>query len=212
MTNSFRPALMASFLSAWRSLANVADGSHLPVGDRLHACIRLQERMEINAGGWRLYDRKATRGKWGGLSATLVVVGSIQSPHSSALMTYDGNDEQNRLLDQSPGELCRRDNWSSLQSVLSENAVVAKHGLAKGGRKEDVGSRYFQHRYQCSNDGTAMQETDTLSSSIDKSAALVPLAKRVAAALRRNWRGAQAGILAVDMLNALGNGVKEVRS
>ena len=136
MTNSFRPALMASFLSAWRSLANVADGSHLPVGDRLHACIRLQERMEINAGGWRLYDRKATRGKWGGLSATLVVVGSIQSPHSSALMTYDGNDEQNRLLDQSLGELCRRDNWSSLQSVLSEKAVVAKHGLAKGvGRK-----------------------------------------------------------------------------
>ena len=57
-----------------------------------------------------------------------------------------------------------------------------------------------------------MQETDTLSSSIDKSAALVPLAKRVAAALRRNWRGAQVGILAVDMLNALGNGVKEVRS
>ena len=47
-------------------------------------------------------------------------------------MTYDGNDEQNRLLDQSLGELCRRDNWSSLQSVLSENAVVAKHGLAKG--------------------------------------------------------------------------------
>ena len=91
MTNSFRPALMASFLSAWRSLANVADGLHLPVGDRLHACIGLQERMEVNAGG--LYDRKATRGKWGGLSATLMVVGSIQSPHSSALMTYDGNDE-----------------------------------------------------------------------------------------------------------------------
>ena len=210
MTNSFRPALMASFLSAWRSLANVADGLHLPVGDRLHACIRLQERMEVNAGG--LYDRKATRGKWGGLSATLVVVGSIQSPHSSALMTYDDNDEQNRLLDQSLGELCRRDNWSSLQSVLSENAVVAKHGLAKGGRKEDVGSRYFQHRYRCSTDGTATQSTDTLSNSIDKSATLVPLAKRVASAIRRNWRGAQAGILAVDMLNALGNGVKEVRS
>ena len=48
-----------------------------------------QERMEVNAGGWRLYDRKATRGKWGGLLATLVVAGSIQSPHSSALMTYD---------------------------------------------------------------------------------------------------------------------------
>ena len=166
--------------------------------------------MEINAGG--LYDRKATRGKWGGLSATLVVVGSIQSPHSSALMTYDGNDEQNRLLDQSLGELCRRDNWSSLQSVLSENAVVAKHGLAKGGRKEDVGSRYFQHRYQCSTDGTAMQSPDTVSSNIDKSAALVPLAKRVAAAIRRNWCGAQAVILTVDMLNALGNGVKEVGS
>ena len=152
------------------------------------------------------------QGKWGELSATLVVAGSSQSPHSSALMTYDGNDEQNRLLDQSLGELCRRDKWSSLQSVLSENAVVAKHGLVKGGRKEDVGSRYFQHRYQCSNDGTAMQFTDTLSSSIDKSAALVPLAKRVAAALRRNWRGAQAEILTVDMLDALGNGVKEVRS
>ena len=140
MTNSIRPALMASFLSAWRSLANVA--VYLPVGDRLHACIRLQERMEINAGGWRLYDRKATRGKWGGLSATLVVAGSIQSPHSSALMTYDGNDEQNRLLYQSPGELCRRGNWSSLQSVLSEKAVVAKHGLVKGGRKEDVVGSY----------------------------------------------------------------------
>ena len=138
MTNSIRPALMASFLCAWRSLANVADGLYLPVGDRLHACIRLQERMEINAGGWRLYDRKATRGKWGGLSATLVVAGSIQSPHSSALMTYDGNDEQNRLH-QSLGELCRRcERWSSLQSVLSEKAVVAKHGLVKGGRKEDV--------------------------------------------------------------------------
>ena len=121
-------------------------------------------------------------------------------------------DLQNVLLDQSPGELCRRDKWSSLQSALSENAVVAKHGLVKGGRKEDVGSRYFQHRYRCSNDGTAMQPTDTLSSSIDKSAALAPLANRVAAALRRNWRGAQAGILVVDMLNALGNGVKEVRS
>ena len=72
------------------------------------------------------------QGKWGGLSATLVVVGSIQSPHSSALMTYDGNDEQNRLLDQSLGELCRCDKWPSLQSVLSENAVVAKHGLVKG--------------------------------------------------------------------------------
>ena len=58
-----------------------------------------------------------------------------------------------------------------------------------------------------------MQSTDTLSSSIDKSAALVPLAKRVAAALRRSWRSsAQAVILTVDMLNALGNGVKEVRS
>ena len=79
-------------------------------------------------------------------------------------------------------------------------------------RKEDVGSRYFQHRYQCSNDGTAMQFTDTLSGSIDKSAALVPLAKRVAAATRRNWGSVQAGILTVDMLNALGNGVKEVRS
>ena len=138
MTNSFRPALMASFLCAWRSLANVADGLYLPVGDRLHACIRLQERMEINAGGWRLYDRKATRGKWGGLSATLVVVGSSQSPHSSALMTYDDNEEQTRLH-QSLGELCRRcERWSSLQSVLSEKAVVAKHGLVKGGRKEDV--------------------------------------------------------------------------
>ena len=78
------------------------------------------------------------QGKWGGLSATLVVVGSIQSPHSSALMTYDGNDEQNKLLDQSPGELCRRDNWSSLQSVLSENAVIAKHGLAKGRKMSAV--------------------------------------------------------------------------
>ena len=210
MTNSIRPALMASFLTAWRSLANVVGGLYLPVSDRLHACIRLQERMEINAGG--LYDRKATRGKWGELSATLVVADSSQSPHSSALMTYDGNDEQNRLLDQSLGELCRRDNWSSLQSVLSDNAVVAKHGLVKGGRKEDVGSRYFQQCYQCSNDGTAMQSTDTVSSSIDKSAALVPLAKRVAAALRRSWRGAQAVILTVDMLDALGNGVKEVGS
>ena len=164
---------------------------------------------------WRLTQVVCTigrQGKWGGLSATLVVVGSIQSPHSSALMTYDDNDEQNRLFDQSPGELCRLDKWSSLQSVLSENAVVAKRGLVKGGRKEDVGSRYFQHRYQCSNDSTAMQFTDTLNSSIDKSAALVPLAKRVAAALGRNWRSAQAGILTVDMLNALGNGVKEVRS
>ena len=89
MTNSFRPALMASLSIAWRSLANVADGLYLPVGDRLHTCIRLQERMEINAGGWRLYDRKATRGKWGELSAALVVAGSSQSPHSSALMTYD---------------------------------------------------------------------------------------------------------------------------
>ena len=138
MTNSFRPALMASFLCAWRSLANVADGLYLPVGDRLHTCIRLQERMEVNAGGWRLYDRKATRGKWGGLLATLVVAGSIQSPHSSALMTYDGNDEQNRLLDQSLGELCRRDKWSSLQSVLSDNAVVAKHGLVKGRKMSEV--------------------------------------------------------------------------
>ena len=57
-----------------------------------------------------------------------------------------------------------------------------------------------------------MQFTDTLSSSIDKSATLVPLAKRVAAAIRRNWRSAQAGILTVDMLDALGNGVKEIRS
>ena len=97
MTNSFRPALMASFLRAWRSLANVADGLYLLVGDRLHACIRLQERMEINVGGWRLYDRKATRGKWGELSATLVVAGSSQSPHSSALMTYDDNEEQTGL-------------------------------------------------------------------------------------------------------------------
>ena len=63
--------------------------------------------MEINAGGWRLYDRKATRGKWGELSATLVVAGSSQSPHSSALMTYDDNEEQTRLH-QSLGELCRR--------------------------------------------------------------------------------------------------------
>ena len=55
-----------------------------------------------------------------------------------------------------------------------------------------------------------MQFTDTLSSSIDKSAALVPLAKRVAAALRQSWRGAQAGILTADMLNALGNGVREL--
>ena len=138
MTNSIRPALMASFLCAWRSLANVADGLYLPVSDRLHACIRLRERMEINAGGWRLYDRKATRGKWGELSATLVVAGSSQSPHSSALMTYDDNEEQTRLH-QSLGELCRRcERWSSLQSVLSEKAVVAKHGLVKGGRKEDV--------------------------------------------------------------------------
>ena len=89
MTNSIRPALMASLSIAWRSLANVVGGLYLPVGDRLHACIRLQERMEINAGGWRLYDRKATRGKWGELSAALVVAGSSQSPHSSALMTYD---------------------------------------------------------------------------------------------------------------------------
>ena len=45
-------------------------------------------------------------------------------------------DLQNVLRDQSIGELCRRGNWSSLQSVLSENAVVAKHGLVKGvGRK-----------------------------------------------------------------------------
>ena len=57
-----------------------------------------------------------------------------------------------------------------------------------------------------------MQFTDTLSSSIDKSATLVPLAKRVAAALRRSWRRAQAGILMADVLGALGNGVKEVRS
>ena len=121
-------------------------------------------------------------------------------------------DMQNVLRDQSIGELCRRGNWSSLQSVLSENAVVAKHGLVKEGRKEDVGSGYFQHRYQCSTDGTAMQSTDTLSSSIDKSAALVPLANRVAAALGRNWRSAQAVILTADMLDALGNGVKEVRS
>ena len=70
--------------------------------------------------------------------ATLVVAGSIQSPHSSALMTYDGNDEQNRLLDQSLGELCRRDKWSSLQSVLSDNAVVAKHGLVKGRKMSEV--------------------------------------------------------------------------
>ena len=87
MTNSIRPALMASLPSAWRSLANVA--VYLPVSDRLHARVRLRERMEINAGGWRLYDRKATRGKWGELSAALVVAGSSQSPHSSALMTYD---------------------------------------------------------------------------------------------------------------------------
>ena len=56
-----------------------------------------------------------------------------------------------------------------------------------------------------------MRYTDTVSSNIDKSAALVPLAKRVAAALRR-WRRAQAVILTTDMLNALGNGVKELRS
>ena len=90
---------------------------------------------------WRLTQVVCTigrQGKWGGLSATLVVVGSIQSPHSSALMTYDGNDEQSRLLDQSLGELCRRDNWSSLQSVLSDNAVVAKHGLAKGRKMSAV--------------------------------------------------------------------------
>ena len=51
-------------------------------------------------------------------------------------------DLQNVLRDQSTGELCRRGNWSSLQSVLSEKAVVAKHGLVKGGRKEDVVGSY----------------------------------------------------------------------
>ena len=51
-------------------------------------------------------------------------------------------DLQNVLRDQSIGELCRRGNWSSLQSVSSEKAVVAKHGLAKGGRKEDVVGSY----------------------------------------------------------------------
>ena len=68
----------------------------------------------------------------------MVIVGSIQSPHSSALMTYDGNDEQSILLDQSPGELCRCDKWSSSQSVLSENAVIAKHGLVKGRKMSEV--------------------------------------------------------------------------
>ena len=123
---------MASFLSAWRSLANVA--VYLPVGDdfmRVLGCKSV----------WRLTQVVCTigrQGKWGGLSATLMVAGSIQSPHSSALMTYDGNDEQNRLLDQSPSELCRRDRWSSLQSVLSENVVVAKRGLVKGRKISSV--------------------------------------------------------------------------
>ena len=47
-------------------------------------------------------------------------------------------DLQNVLRDQSLGELCRRDNWSSLQSVLSENDVVAKHGLVKGRKMSAV--------------------------------------------------------------------------
>ena len=55
---------------------------------------------------WRLTQVVCTigrQGKWGELSATFVVAGSSQSPHSSALMTYDDNEEQNRLLDQSLG-------------------------------------------------------------------------------------------------------------
>ena len=47
-------------------------------------------------------------------------------------------DLQNVLRDQSIGELCRRGNWSSLQSVLSENAVVAKQGLVKGRKMSAV--------------------------------------------------------------------------
>ena len=103
---------------------------------------------------------------------------------------------------------------AAINGVITECVIRERRGSKTrfSERKEDVGSRYFQHRYQCSSDGTAMQDIDTLSSSIDKSAALVPLAKRVAAALRRSWRRAQAGILTDDVLNALGNGVKELRS
>ena len=61
---------------------------------------------------WRLMQVVCAigrQGKWGGLSATVVVADSIQSPHSSALIANDDNGKQSRLPDQSLGELCRRD-------------------------------------------------------------------------------------------------------